>query len=180
MTEPGDVELAAVVDQDELIEHADRWAIVARTLAQIHENLAPGVPAMADIWVGLAADSFFGQLRPLLDAVNRLADQMLQVRNALMSVQEDVVPARRALYRDVIGWQRDLAGIAMDERRDPLGGKRFDAQRAAVTGQWTARAQADAGPLVDVLAAGAATLAAIEAVRPTFAEPEPWPRRDQR
>jgi uncharacterized protein YukE len=178
MTAPGtprDVELAAVVDQDELIERADRWTILAGTLARIHENLAPGATDLRELWVGQAADTFFDQLGPLLDTIRRLGEQMTTVRNALLSVQEGAVPVRQALYRDVLGWQRDLAGVDADERRDPVPTDRFAAQRAAVTERWAARADVDAGPLTDALAAGAAALAAIEPVRPTFTEPDSRP-----
>ncbi|HEX5115777.1 MAG TPA: hypothetical protein VFW65_11325 [Pseudonocardiaceae bacterium] len=169
---PRDVELAAVVDQDTLLDRADRWTVLARSLAQIHDDLSPDVPELADIWVGAAADAFFARLGPLLAAISRLAEQMLLVKGVLVSVQEDTTPVRRALYRDVIGWQRDLAGIAADERADPSGRARFQAQRDAVTDRWAARAQAAAAPLTDTLAAGAATLAAIDPVTVPLPDPD--------
>lgn len=159
---PRDVEKAAEVDQDELIERADRWAVLAINLAQVHDTLSPGLSAVEEIWVGEAATAFFDVLRPLLADISRLAEQMVLVRNALTNVQEDATPVRQALYREVIGWQRDLAGIDMDERQDPLHPDRYEAQRTAATDRWTARAQADASPLVDALVAGTASLATID------------------
>lgn len=168
---PRDVELAAVVDKDELVERADRWTVLAGRLAQIHENLDPRSAQLPDVWAGAAAESFVERLGALLGGISRLADDMLLVKQALMRVHDDTTPVRQALYRDVIGWQRDLADIALEERSDPLGGGRFDALRADVTGRWLARADADADPLVDVLAAGAAALADIESARPALRDP---------
>lgn len=165
---PRDIELDAVVDQDELIERADRWTVLAAHLAQIHDSLRPGVSDAEETWIGAAAEAFFAALRPLLGEISLLAEQLTLVKNVLLSVQEEATPVRQALYRDVIGWQRDLAGIAQDERQDPLHADRYETQRAAATDRWTSRAQADAGPLVDVLAAGAATLATIDPKVPRF------------